>query len=116
MTRCKLPDLGLNRSFDWHRLRRKTKPHPRPALAGHQIGGITKLDLAAMLFEDSAHDREPKASAFFPGRDIGFKQPAAVFSRQPDAVVDHIDDDIDALADGRDADVTAAELVGRHRG
>ena len=69
-----------------------------------------------MLLEDAADDGEAEAGALLARRDIGLEQPAAVLLRQSDAVVDHVDDDVVALAGGRDPDVTAAELGRRHRG
>ena len=73
MTRCKLAELRWHGGFGGYNLGGKTQSHPRAALAGYQVGGITELDLAAVLFENSADDREPEPSAFFAGRDIGLQ-------------------------------------------
>src|SRR5687768_18596962 len=69
-----------------------------------------------MILQDAADDGETEPRALFARSDIRFEQPAAVLLRQPDPVVDHIDDDVVAIAACRYTDVAAAELSRRHGG
>src|SRR6202162_4214379 len=92
------------------------QPHPGAALARKSFRGIVKLDPSAMLFENLADNGEPEAGALLAGGDIGLKQPAAIFLWQADAVVDHVDDNVVAVALRRHHDPAAPDLAGRHRG
>src|SRR5262249_13455758 len=76
---------------------RDPQPHPGAALTGHFLGGVVQLDLPAVFLENASDDREAKAGPLLAGRHIGFEQPAAVFLRQPDPVVDHVDKALAAL-------------------
>src|SRR6476646_11725907 len=96
--------------------RREADAHQRAALARIFLGGVAQLDLPAMLLDDAADDRQAEPGALFARGDVGLQQPAALFLRQADAVVDHVDDDVDALARGKDADRPFAELCRRYRG
>ena len=93
------------------RSRREPQPHPGAALPGTLVGGIAQLDAAAVLLQDPADDGETEAGALLARRDVGLEQPVAVLLRQPDAVVDHVDDDVAALARGDDADAAPAALA-----
>src|SRR5262249_56635894 len=111
--------VGLSRGWGLARargFRSKAQPHPCTALAGDLIGGIAELDASAVLFQDAADDGQTETGALVAGRDIGFEQPAAVLLGQPDPVVDHVDDDVVALAGGPDADKPAAEFLRWYRG
>src|SRR5665213_4118848 len=88
----------------------ETNTQPGPALPGDFIGGVVQFDAAAMVLNDTADDGEPQPGALFACRDIRFEQPAAVFLRQTDAVIDHIDDDVVAFARGEDLDRALAEF------
>src|SRR5258708_34024049 len=72
--------------------------------------------MPAMVLQDAADDGETEPGALFAGRHIGFEQTTAVFFRQPDPVVDDVDDDVAAVADGGGPDLAAAERGGRHGG
>ena len=63
-----------------------------------------QFDAAAVLLDDAADDGEAEARSLLARGDIGLEQPAAVFFRQTDAVVDHVDDDVLAVARGEHAD------------
>ena len=94
----------------------EAQPHPGAALAGLLLRRIAQLDPAAVLFEDAADDGEAEAGALLAGRHVGLEQPVAVFLRQADAVVDHVDDDIVAVARRDHPDAAAAALGGGHGG
>src|SRR5215467_11721752 len=89
-------------------------PHPSPPLARNFLGGITQIDRAAVLFNNASHDSEPKSGALLAGRNVGLEQPAAIFLRQADAVVDDIDHDIVAVPRRVDLDFPFAEFGRRH--
>src|SRR4051812_45182538 len=55
----------------------KAQPHPGSPRARPNLRGIMEFDPPAMIFQDPADDREPKAGAFFAGGDIGLQQPRA---------------------------------------
>src|ERR1700680_924316 len=69
-----------------------------------------QFDASPMLFQDSAYDRETKPRALLACRDIRLQQSVAVLLRQPNAVVDHVDDDVVSLAPGDDTDATLAAV------
>ena len=116
---CQLRDLRLRmlgRRSAADSFGGEAQPHPGAALAGATSRTRRAARSAAVLFENAADDREAKAGALLARRHIGLEQPVAVFLRQADAVVDHVDHDVVALARGRDADAAAAELGRRHGG
>src|SRR5262249_10951871 len=82
-----------------NRLRRENEAHPSAPLPRDFFGGIVKLDAPSVLLKDSPNNGEPQASTFFPGSDIRLQQSAAVLFRQPNAIIDNIDDDVTAVAD-----------------
>src|ERR1051326_4101889 len=98
-------DLGLFRS--WRAIRGaragrnvlvdEVQPHPGATLAGELLRGVMQLDADAVLLENAANDGKAEARALLAGGDIGLEQPVAVFLRQADAVVDHVDEDVVAL-------------------
>ena len=60
-----LPRLVLNLDFGFAVAGDgKTQPHPGPALARPEVGGVLQLDLAAMVFQHAANDGEPQAVPF----------------------------------------------------
>jgi len=63
-----------------------------------------RADDAAVLLEDAPDDGKAEARALFARRHVGLKQPVAVFLRQADAVVDHVDDRVPVLAHAADRD------------
>src|SRR5690606_15543581 len=65
---------------------------------------IVQFQMAAMVLDDLLDDRKAEPRALFPRRHIGLEQPLAVFTRQPLAVVDHVDRDRVACLRGADAD------------
>src|SRR6185503_9746938 len=95
---------------------READAHQRAALARDLLGGVAQLDLSAMLLDDAADDRQAEPGALFARGDVGLQQPAAFFLRQADAVVDHVDDDVVALARRKDADPPLTQVGRRHRG
>ena len=95
---------GLRR----HCLGRKSQSYPRSSLARHLGRGVVQFDPPAVLLGDAADDGEAEAGALLACRHIGFEQPAAALLRQPDAVVDHVDDDVGALAERRHVDMALA--------
>ena len=96
--------------------RRKRSRIQAPRWPGILLRRIAELDAAAVLLEDLADDREAEAGALLAGGDIGLEQPAAVFLRQADAVVDDVDDDVVAVARRRTRRCGRAPRVGRHGG
>ncbi len=60
-------------------------------------GRVEKLDPAAVFLNDLGHNREAQPGALLAGGDVWLEQALPVFLRQPDAVVDDIDDDGGAL-------------------
>jgi hypothetical protein len=110
------PAGGFGR-FGFGALRRLAETAKRsriqaPRCPGRNVGGILEFDAAAMVFQNAADDREPKAGALLARRHIGLEQPAAAHLRQADAVVDHVDHDVVALARGDDLDAALAEFSG----
>ena len=81
-----------------------------PARTGNLLRCVAQFEAPAVLFQDAADDGEPKAGALLARRDIGLEQTGAVFLRQADAVVDHVDDDVLAVARRADDDAAAAEF------
>ena len=75
------------------RLRDEAQLHPGAAGARDFVRRIAQFDAPAMLFQNAADDGEAEAGALLARRHIGLEQPRAVFLRQADAVVDHVDDD-----------------------
>ena len=75
------------------RLRDEAQLHPGAARARNLLGRVAQLEAAAMFFENAADDGEAEAGALLARRHIGLEQARAVFLRQADAVVDHVDDD-----------------------
>ena len=63
-----------------------------------------------MLLENAADDGEAEAGALLARRHIGLEQARAVFLRQADAVVDHVDDDVLAVALRAHDDAAASEF------
>src|SRR5450830_56940 len=94
----------------------KLHPHPGAALPRDPVGGIAQLNAAAMILDNSSDDGETQPRALFARGDIRLEQPAAIFLRQADSVVDDIDDDILALARGKNVDQALAQLRCWHRG
>ena len=91
----------------------KAQLHPRTAAAGRNAGSIEQLHPAAMLLENAADDGKAQTGAFFTGGDVGFEQPVAIFLRQADAVVDHVNKDAITAARRDHADAaTAARALG----
>ena len=76
----------------------EAQAHPGAAFAGRFLRRVEQLDAAAMLLENAADDGETEAGALLARRHIGLEQAVAVFLRQADAVVDHVDDDVVAVA------------------
>src|SRR6202008_1460659 len=93
----------------------KLQAHPGAALGREFLGRITQFDDAAMLLDNAPDDGETKAGALLARRDVRLGQPAAVFFRQADAVVDDVDVDVFAVAAGEDVDRALAEFGRRHR-
>ena len=91
----------------------KAQPHPGAPRARPDIRGIVEFDPAAVVFQNAADDRQPKAGALFARRDIGLQQPRPADLRQADAVVDDIDHDVVALARGDDIDPALSQLLRR---
>src|SRR3954451_10342919 len=94
----------------------EVQPHPGAALAGKFLGSVAQLDAAAVFLENAADDGEAKARALLAGGDIGLEQPVAIFLRQADAVVDHVDEDVVALTHRGHANAATAALGLRNRG
>src|ERR1035437_5929125 len=94
----------------------KLHAHPGAALPRNLFGGIAQLDATAMILDEAPDDGEPQSGALFARGDIGLEQPAAVFLRQADAVIDDVDDDILAFARGKNVDRALAEFGRRHGG
>src|SRR5262249_61565502 len=69
-----------------------------------------------MVLENASDDREAEAGALLACRDVRLEQAAAVLLGQADSVIDHVDDDLVALASRPDADAAAAELGRRNGG
>src|ERR1019366_5168084 len=84
--------------------------HPGAPLTGDFVGGVTQLDASSMILDNAADDGEPKSGALLARRDIRLEQPAAIFLRQADPVIDDIDDDVAALALGKDSNRTLAKV------
>src|SRR5262249_10937002 len=91
----------------WPRFGGEPQSDPGAALAGIFFGHVVQLDAAAVLFENPADDCQAEAGTLLSCRDIGFQQSVAIFLGQPDAVVDHINDDVAAFADRRNANMAA---------
>src|SRR5664280_3582674 len=90
--------------------------HPGAPLIGHFVGGVAQLDAAAMILDNAPDDGEPKSGALLTRRDIRLEQPAAIFLRQANPVIDDIDDDVAALARGKDSDRALAKVDWWYRG
>src|SRR5262249_49165946 len=73
-------------------------------------------DAATVFLENLADDREPQSGAFLARRHIGFHQAIAIFLRQPNAVIDDVDDDRLTLACRRYLDAPAPEFRRRNGG
>src|ERR1700686_2179890 len=84
--------------------------HPGAPLARNFFDGVAQLDAAAMILDDASNNGEAKPGALLARRDIRLEQPPAGFPREADPVVDHIDDDVAALARGKDFDRALAEF------
>ena len=69
-----------------------------PRAPGNLLGRVAQFDAPAVLLENAADDGEAKPGALFARGHIGLEQPGAVLLRQADAVVDHVDDDVVAVA------------------
>src|SRR5712691_10392757 len=104
-----LGDLGYMR-------RGEAQPCPRAAAGEHARRQIVEIDAAAVVLEDAADDGEPEPGPLLAGGDVGLEQPIAILLGQADAVVEHVDEDVAALAPDRNLDAAAIELAGRHRG
>src|SRR5262245_15546918 len=97
--RCELMDFQLAQRLCFAGacgLRGETQPHPCSPLAGDLVGGISELDASAVLFQDFSDNGEAQTRALLPCGDVGLEQPTAVLLRQPDPIVDHVDDDVGA--------------------
>src|SRR5215469_10225114 len=75
--------------FDFYRpAQRKHHAHGcTPCLFRQIFGRIVQVQLAAMVFENLAHDGEPKTCALRARGDIRLGEAVAVLRRQTDAVV-----------------------------
>src|SRR5450759_4050963 len=95
--------------------RRRTARAPRRPFDRGFVGGVTQLDASAMILDNAADDGEPKSGALLARRDIRLEQTAAIFLRQADPVIDDINDDVAALARGKDSDRALAKVGWRYR-
>ncbi len=93
----------------------KAQPHPGAARARADVRCIVEFDAAAVVFQDAAYDRQPKAGALFARRDIGFEQTGPAHLGQADTVIDHIDHDVIALVRGDHVDTPLSQLLRRDR-
>ena len=64
-----------------------------------------------MFLQNATDDSESKAGPFFSGSDIGLEQAGPVLPRQPNAVVDNINDDGVAVALRPHGDVLTMETL-----
>ena len=78
--------------------------HPGAPTSGNFVGGVAQLDAATVILDDAADDGEAEPGALLARRDIRLEQPVAIFLRQTDPIVDDIDDNVAALARGKDPD------------
>src|SRR3954452_747748 len=92
----------------------EVQPHPGAALAGKFLVTVAQLAAAAVFLENAPDDGEAKAGALLAGGDIRLEQPVAVFLRQANAVVDHVDIDVVPFAHRSHPDAAAAKHALRH--
>ena len=92
--------------------RGEAQPHPGAARARNLLRGVAQLDAPAVLLENAADDGEAEPGALLARGHVGLEQARAVFLRQADAVVDHVDDDLarPRARSARHLDAAAAEL------
>src|SRR5262249_29311076 len=76
----------------------EAQPCPCAPSAEHALRQVVEFDASAVLFQDAADDREPEPGALLARRHIGLEQPVAVVLGEPDPVVEHVDDDVAAVA------------------
>ena len=77
---------------------RKAQPHPGAALIRSDRRSIVKFDPAAVVFQNTADDRKPEPGALLARGHVRLEQPRPRDLRQPDAVVDDVDDHVVAVA------------------
>src|SRR5579862_8564151 len=94
----------------------KTDADPGATLVGHSVGGVAQLNRSPVLFNDAADDGETQACALLARGHVRLKQPVAVLLGQADAVIDHVDYNVVAVAGGKDSDRSFAQFCRRHRG
>src|SRR5262249_30056288 len=88
----------------------EAQPGPCAPSDEHSFRQVVEFDASAVLFQDAADDREPEAGAFLARRYVGLEQPVAIVLREPDAVVEDIDDDVAAVARHFHLDAAAVEF------
>src|SRR5262245_18297439 len=76
----------------------EAQAHPRAAAALRHLRRVEQLELAAVLLENLSDDGEPEAGPLLAGGDVGLEQPVAILLGQAGSVVDHVDDDVAAVA------------------
>src|SRR5262249_7103654 len=93
----------------------EAQPCPCAASAEHSFRQVVEFDASAVLFQDAADDREPEPGALPARLHMGLKKTVAVILGRPDAVVEHIDDDVAAVALALPLDAAAIEPGGGNR-
>src|SRR6516164_5435619 len=88
-------DLGRRGQSGFHTWKRDSDQRA-PAAAG-DLRRVQKIDAATVVFDDLCDDRKAESGTFFAGREVGLEQALPILLRQPDAVVDNLDDDEIAL-------------------
>ena len=73
------------------RLGSEAQLHPCTARACNFFRSITQFDAPAVLFENAADNGQSQSGALLTRRHVGLQQSRAVFLRQADPVVDHVD-------------------------